>query len=100
MENESSSFWAEVYDGKFGTILFGHQPFFDENPFLFKKAVGLDLGCVFGGYLLAYIMDIDGVRWEKVKALKNYVIKYVEENVTDIFLYYYLTSTLLEFVFY
>jgi hypothetical protein len=75
MENESSSFWAEVYDGKFGTILFGHQPFFDEQPILFKKAVGLDLGCVFGGYLLAYIMDIDGVRCEKVKALKNYVIK-------------------------
>jgi len=75
MENESSSFWAEVYDGKFGTILFGHQPFFDENPILFKKAVGLDLGCVFGGYMLAYIMDIDGVRCEKVKALKNYVIK-------------------------
>ena len=74
MEDEASLFWADVYDGEMGTILFGHQPFFEEKPIFYNNAIGIDLGCVFGGNLLAYIMEIDGVGWEKVKALKNYVI--------------------------
>lgn len=74
-ENKDSSFWADIYDGKFGTILFGHQPFFQDKPVFFNNAVGLDLGCVFGGSLLAYIIESDIVRWEKIKAFKVYANK-------------------------
>lgn len=74
-ENKNSSFWADTYEGKFGTILFGHQPFFQDNPVIFGKAIGLDLGCVFGGSLLAYIIESDIVRWEKIKAFKVYANK-------------------------
>lgn len=74
-ENKNSSFWADTYDGKFGTILFGHQPFFQDKPVFFNNAVGLDLGCVFGGSLLAYIIESDIVRWEKIKAFKVYANK-------------------------
>ncbi len=74
-ENKDSSFWADIYDGKLGTILFGHQPFFQDKPVFFNNAVGLDLGCVFGGSLLAYIIESNIVRWEKIKAFKIYAIK-------------------------
>jgi len=36
----SSRFWAEEYDGRFGTVLFGHESF--EKPKFFEHAIGLD----------------------------------------------------------
>ena len=50
-EGPNDVFWAERYDGRFGTILFGHQPFNKENLPSFQYAVALDWGCVFGGHL-------------------------------------------------
>jgi hypothetical protein len=45
------------------------------NPFqiktvIFVNAVGQDLGCVFGGRLLFYIIESEIVCWEKIKAFK------------------------------
>jgi len=51
-------FWADVYDGRFGHVFFGHQPFLDEGaPKLFPHATGLDLGAVFGGRLAAVVLE-------------------------------------------
>ena len=50
-------FWAEVYDGRFGHLYFGHQPFVDATePVRFAHATGLDLGACFGGRLAAAIL--------------------------------------------
>ena len=72
-ENEESKFWAQEYDGKHGLVLFGHQVFFQDEPMHFNNAIGLDGGCVFGGYLFAYIIDDYEKKWIRVKALKKYV---------------------------
>jgi serine/threonine protein phosphatase 1 len=51
-------FWAEVYDGRFGHVYFGHEPFReDARPRIFPFATGLDLGCVFGNRLAAIIVE-------------------------------------------
>lgn len=76
-ENDKSSFWASGYDGRFGKILFGHQPFYESAPQIFKYAIGLDLGCVFGGYLLGFIIEDKTESWEIIKALNAYSTKIV-----------------------
>lgn len=60
-EGPNDVFWAERYDGRFGQIFFGHQPFNAENCPQFKHAVALDLGCVLGGHLaVAKITSTEG----------------------------------------
>jgi len=49
-------FWADVYDGRFGHVVFGHEPFMD-GPREFEHATGLDTGCVFGGQLTALVLE-------------------------------------------
>lgn len=49
-------FWAEVYDGRFGHVYFGHEPFVQQQPQRFEHATGLDTGCVFGGWLTAAVL--------------------------------------------
>ncbi len=51
-ERKRDPYWADVYDGRFGTVLFGHQPFKEAaEPVSFPHAIGLDLGCVSGNAL-------------------------------------------------
>jgi hypothetical protein len=61
-ETETDRYWAETYDGSFGHIYFGHQPFLQDSPKEFPFATCLDTGCVFGGWLsavqLAWIQDV------------------------------------------
>jgi hypothetical protein len=71
-EDENSKFWAEDYEGKFGLVFFGHHVFLNDEPKNFKNAIGLDGGCVFGGYLFAYILEGNEKSWIKVKAQKKY----------------------------
>ena len=52
-------FWAEVYDGRFGHVLFGHQPYV-KGPALFPHATGIDTGACFGGTLTAFVVNEDG----------------------------------------
>ncbi|MAP95453.1 MAG: phosphatase [Ponticaulis sp.] len=54
-EAENDPFWAEVYDGRFGHVVFGHQPFM-EGPSQFPHATGIDTGAVHGGTLTALIV--------------------------------------------
>jgi len=49
-------FWADVYDGRFGHIVFGHEPFL-EGPGAFDHATGVDTGAVFGGTLTALVLS-------------------------------------------
>ena len=51
-ETETDPFWAEVYDGRFGHVVFGHQPFMN-GAGRFPHATGVDTGAVFGGQLTA-----------------------------------------------
>ncbi len=58
---EADPFWAEVHDGRFGHVVFGHEPFVDGVAH-FTNATGIDTGAVFGGSLTAMIIDSDGTR--------------------------------------
>ena len=54
-------FWAETHDGRFGHVVFGHEPFLDGVAH-FEHATGIDTGAVFGGGLTAMIIEEDGTR--------------------------------------
>ena len=56
-ERPQDPFWAEVYDGRFGHIVFGHQAWLSGEPKKFPHATGVDLGCVYGGHLCALVME-------------------------------------------
>ena len=56
-ENENSTFWADIYDGKHGFIIYGHQWFSKIKKSNF--ALGIDTGCVYGKKLTAvYFTDV------------------------------------------
>jgi len=55
-ETEADPFWATVYDGRFGHVLFGHEPFVGTEPRRFPHATGLDTGAVYGGSLTAAVV--------------------------------------------
>lgn len=57
-ETDADPFWADVYDGRFGHVYFGHSPFtLCQEPVRFPHATGLDLGAVYGNYLAAVILE-------------------------------------------
>ena len=60
-EGPNDPFWATNYNGRFGHVVFGHQPFMDGVAH-FPHATGLDTGAVHGGALTAMIVDEDGTR--------------------------------------
>ena len=56
-EWEAHRYWAHMYDGRLGHILFGHSAWKEEaSAKIFAHASGLDLGCVYGGKLCAAIV--------------------------------------------
>lgn len=55
-------FWAEVYDGRFGHVIFGHQPWLD-GPACFAHATGIDTAAVHGGALTALVLPETGAPW-------------------------------------
>ncbi len=72
-ETSSDSYWADVYDGRFGHIIFGHQAFIDATePVRFAHATGLDLGCVFGGKLACISYDGNHSTFHTVNATREY----------------------------
>lgn len=50
-QERQNRFWAHRYDGRFGHVYFGHEPF--ESVQRFQHATGIDTGCCFGGELTA-----------------------------------------------
>lgn len=71
-ETARDRYWATFYDGRFGTVYFGHQVFMQPGPILFEHAVGLDLGAVHGGYLAAAILSDQGVTYALEPARQVY----------------------------
>lgn len=61
-EGEDDPFWAEVFDGRFGHVVFGHEPMKGDVPGEWEHATGIDTGCVFGGNLTAMVIESDGTR--------------------------------------
>ena len=55
-QKEGDPFWAEVFDGRFGHVVFGHEPFMDGVGH-FPHATGIDTGAVFGGELTAMVFE-------------------------------------------
>lgn len=53
-------FWAEIYDGRFGHVVFGHEVFDEVREF--PHATGIDTGAVVGGKLTAMTISSDGER--------------------------------------
>jgi hypothetical protein len=80
-EQEGDPFWAEGYDGRFGHVYFGHNPYDRfEVPVEFPQATGLDLGCVFGGRLAAAVLETGKpVSYVTVKASRGYAQALWEE---------------------
>lgn len=67
-EKPGDPFWADVYDGRFGHVVFGHQVFM-EGPAEFAHATGIDTGAVHGGALTALVLQASGRRhYEQVAA--------------------------------
>jgi len=65
-EDENSIFWADIYTGNQGFIVYGHD--WSKEPRKSKYALGIDTGCVYGNKLTAvvfrkinqhYILDED-----------------------------------------
>lgn len=73
-ETEEDNFWAETYDGRFGHVFFGHNPWLDQAnvPKAFDHATGIDLGCVHGNYLCAAIVEDGKVSYVTKRAAKQY----------------------------
>ena len=72
-ETSEDPFWADVYDGRFGEVFFGHSPFIGSEPQCFVHATGLDTGAVFGGHLTAAVLEpgVSGY-FVSVQASKRY----------------------------
>jgi len=77
---ESDRHWSKDYDGRFGKVIFGHDPC--EEVRISPNAYGIDTGCCFGGKLTALIF-CNGMQpeWFSVKAETAYYAKWeVEEE--------------------
>lgn len=59
-ESPGDPFWTDVYDGRFGHVYFGHQPYLQAGPRRSRYATGLDLGCCFGNKLCAAVLTPEG----------------------------------------
>jgi len=55
MVTPSSYFWAEKHVPVSRFVLFGHTPFIQNSVRLFENAMGIDTGCVYGGWLTAAV---------------------------------------------
>lgn len=75
-ENAYCDFWAEVYDGRFGHVVYGHQAYYEEDaPVRHPHATGIDLGCCYGNYLCALVIDNNGrINHKTIKAKRPYAV--------------------------
>ena len=73
-ETAEDEFWTERYDRNpyLGRVVYGHQPWPDVR--FTANTVGLDTGCVFGGWLSTYCPETGNVI--QVRAKKRYAEPY------------------------
>lgn len=58
-EDENSVFWADVYDGNQGFIVYGHQ--WGKEVKINEFAIGIDTGCVYGNKLSAVVFELNAL---------------------------------------
>lgn len=77
-EQSTDVFWAESYDGRFGHVFFGHNPWDPaEAPVEFPHATGMDLGAVFGNRLTAVVFDEQGRKsFVSARSRRSYSAKF------------------------
>lgn len=61
--------WAEAWKGP-RTVVYGHTPL--RRPRVDRHAIGLDTGCVYGGWLTAAIHEEGEWSFKRVRARKQY----------------------------
>jgi len=71
-EGPNDPYWAEIYDGRFGHVYFGHQPFSATVPPAYPHATALDLGCCHGGSLAGVVLEGNDCEFVTVKSKENY----------------------------
>lgn len=73
-ETEDSIFWADIYDGNQGFVVYGHQRF--DEPKINKYAIGIDTGCVYGNKLSAVVIDsINPEKYEVFSVISSYLLR-------------------------
>ena len=72
--NPDAKFWADLYNGHEGFIIYGHSPF--KKPKKNRFSLGIDTGCVYGNTLTAVVINNTLKPWEyeiiQVKARQKY----------------------------
>ena len=70
-EKPGDPYWADVYDGRFGHVFFGHQHFMVDSPVEYAHATALDLGAVYGGRLAAAVLNGTGTHYVTVEGERH-----------------------------
>jgi hypothetical protein len=77
--NPNAKFWADVYNGHEGFVIYGHSPF--RTPYKTTHSLGIDTGCVYGNKLTAVIipntLKPDEYEIIEVKAKRQYAVPHV-----------------------
>ena len=79
-QNSNAKFWADVYDGHEGYIIYGHSPFL--KPKKNKNSLGIDTGCVYGNKLTAVIIKDTLKPWENEIIHVNARQKYAKPHMS------------------
>ena len=58
--------WSQLYDGRYGYIVYGHQPF--RQVRVDRWSFGIDTGAVYGNKLTAFIWEDGCFTWKQVKS--------------------------------
>jgi len=78
-------FWADVYDGSQGFVVYGHSPWLDKQVRVNSdRAIGIDTACVFGGALTAYVVEKDGEGGEITEVVQVQARKQYAEPLKDV----------------
>lgn len=70
-ERPGDRFWGDLWDGA-RTVVYGHSPSPERRPRVRAASIGVDTGCVYGGYLTAAILDQRAWRFERVAAHRRW----------------------------
>ena len=76
-EGPDDPFWADVYDGRFGPAIYGHQAYKEVK--IHKHAIGIDTGVVYGNKLTAYCPNTEIII--QVNANRAYAEPYSSEGL-------------------
>ncbi len=60
--------WSQLYDGRYGYIVYGHQPF--RQVRVDRWSFGIDTGAVYGNRLTALIWEDGRFSWKQVSSKK------------------------------